>query len=456
MTHPGPSKIALAAASALAIASGAAQASGFQLFEQNASGLANAFAGQAAAAEDASTIFFNPAGLALLPGRQGVAALHVISPSVKFGDGGSCAPYFGAGAGTSSCPLGPGGNLGHAPGGNGGNAGDTALVPNAYGSWELMPRQLWLGLGVSVPFGLSTQWDADWIGRFHAIKSEVQTININPSVAWKINDAVSIGGGINAQHLKAELSNAISYTAAAGAPLGEGVATVEGDDWGWGWNVGVMLNVTPATRLGISYRSAIEYTLDGDATFANRPAALAAVPQLADGDVRADIELPDMLSIAVAHQVSPRLQLLADYTRTGWDSIQNLDVIRSSGPLSGQTLTTTALRFKNSWRVGVGANYQLNDAWKLRAGLAHDRSPVRDEFRTPRLPDSDRTWLGLGAQWKFARNGTLDFGYVYVQAEDASSNLPNQETVASLPRGSLVGTYDSKVHIVSVQGRWSF
>jgi long-chain fatty acid transport protein len=456
-----------AAATLVGTWSDGASAAGFQLIEQNASGLGNAYAGQAAAAEDASAIYFNPAGLSRVPGRQVAGTLHLIKPESEFNNTGSCAPYVGAGVGTSTCPFGPNGNLGHVAGGNGGDAGDLAIVPNGYVSWELLSNQLWLGIGINVPFGLKTEWDSNWIGRFHAIKSEVQTINVNPTVAWKINNMFSIGAGINAQRLEAELSNAVSYRAVAlatgiggiiaGTPAGsEGMATVQGDDWGWGWNAGVMVNFSPATRLGVSYRSRVKYEIEGNATFDNRPAALAVVPQVGDGNIRADITLPDTLSVALAHQVNQQVQFLADWTWTGWDSIQDLNIVRTSGALSGQTLASTALRFKDSWRVGLGANYELNPAWTLRVGVAYDKTPVTDEFRTPRLPDTDRTWLAAGARWMFAPSATLDFGLAYLFMKDASSNLPNQETATSAPRGSLVGTYEASAWIMGAGVRWSF
>lgn len=457
----------VAGAIVLAAAAGSAGAAGFQLFEQNASGLGNAYAGQTASAEDASTIYFNPAGLTRLGGVQAVGALHLIRPEIEFKNSASCAPYVGAGVGTSACPLGASGNLGHAFGGSGGDAGDLAIVPNVYASWEVLPNRLWLGLGINAPFGLTTEWEADWVGRFHAIKSEVKTINVNPTLAWKINNVVSVGGGVSLQRLSAELSNAVSYRAVALAtgnagligatPAGaEGPAVVEGDDLGWGWNLGATFDFTPATRLGVSYRSKIDYTIEGDVRFGNRPAALGVVPQVADGSVTAEIELPPMFSIALAQQLGSQWQLLADWTWTGWDSIQDLAIVRSSGPLAGQTLTSTPLRFRNSWRAGLGLNWQLNPAWKLRAGVARDNTPVQDAFRTPRLPDADRTWLALGAQWAFAPNAVLDFGYVHILARDASSNLPNQETATAAPRGSLVGTYEANVNIVSAQLRWRF
>jgi long-chain fatty acid transport protein len=444
-----------------------ASAAGFQLSEQNASGLGNAYAGQAAAAEDASTIYFNPAGLTRIHYRQVVGALHLIKPSTTFSNSGSCTPYVGTGVGTSTCPFGPNGNLGHVAGGNGGNAGDWSVVPNAYLSWEVLPSTGWLGLGVNVPFGLKTEWDADWVGRFQAIKSEVQTININPTVAWKIHPMVSIGAGFSAQRLDAELTQAVSYRAVAlatgmatiiaGTPAGsEGVFKLSADDWGWGWNVGVMVHFSPETRLGVSYRSRIKFTVAGDATFSRRPTALQGVPTIADGDVTAAITLPDTVSVAVAHQLLPQLQLVADYTWTGWNSVDDLTVVRSNGPLSGQTLTSLPLHFKNSWRVGLGANYQLTSQWKLRGGFAFDKSPVRDAFRTPRLPDEDRTWLAAGVQWAFAPQAALDGGLAYLFVSDASSRLVNQGTATAVPRGSLVGTYEANVWILSTQLRWSF
>ena len=383
---------------------GSASAAGFQLMEQNASGLGNAYAGQAAAAEDASAIYFNPAGLTRIPRGQVLGALNLVKPSSTFSNNGSCTPYVGTGVGTSTCPFGPNGNLGYVAGGTGGDAGDWSIVPNAYLSWEVLLSTLWLGIGVNAPFGLKTEWDSGWVGRFQAIKSEVQTININPTVAWKINNMFSVGAGFSAQHLDAELTQAVSYRAVAlstgigaiiaGTPAGsEGVFKLSADDWAWGWNAGVMVNFSPATRLGVSYRSRIKFAVTGDATFGSRPASLSAVPNVADGTVKADVKLPDTLSVAVAHQLHPQLQLLVDYTWTRWDSIQDLTVVRTSGPLSGQTLTSVALHFKNSWRVGLGANYQLTPQWKLRGGFAFDKSPVQDAFRTPRLPDEDRTWL---------------------------------------------------------------
>lgn len=395
-----------------------AHASGFALMEQNGSGLGNAYAGQAAAAEDASTIFFNPAGMTYIKGRQLVGAVNGILTSGEFNNNGSTPNFFQ--------PL----------GGDGGDSGDFSAVPAAYFSWEAIPSQLWLGIGIGVPFGLKTEYDEDWMGRFRAIKSEVKTININPSVAWKVNDSLSLGFGVNAQKIDATLTQAQTLGGA-----GEARVKIEGDDWAWGWNAGLLLQVNPATRLGISYRSKIDYELEGDFT-----SNTAFIPS--DG-IQADLEVPDTLSIGLSHQLTPKIELLVDYTWTGWDSIQNVDVMRTS---TGALLQSLELRFDDSWRIGVGANYQMNDSVKLRFGVAYDRTPVDDEFRTPRLPDEDRIWFAVGAQYLASKQLALDFGYAYIMVEDAEVNLTN----SSPSLGTLRGNYDADVHIFAIQGRYSF
>lgn len=446
---------------AMAIAAGTsgsrAYASGFQLIEQNGSGLGNAFSGQAAAAEDASTVFFNPAGLTRIPGLQVVGALHLIGTSADFKNGG-----------TTPATLQP------TLGGTGGGAGGVAFVPNGYVSYEALPGMIWAGIGVNVPFGLKTEWDSDWMGRFHAIKSEVKTININPTVAWKALPWLSVGAGANYQWIDAELTNSVNYSAIAfgvgGAPalaalaaagcgtlVGgcEGLGKVKGDAWTWGWNVGAMFEAPTQTRVGVSYRSRVKHRIEGDATFGNRPALLA--PGLPNGPIRTTVELPDTFSVAVSQQVTPPLQLLADFTWTGWSTIEDLSIFRSSGA----PLTSTPLEFDDSWRIGLGANYQATEMLKLRLGLAYDKTPVKDEFRTPRLPDEDRTWLAGGVQWAFSKAAAIDVGVAYLFISDASSNLPNIDPsppagFAAVPRGNLRGDYEGNAWIASAQARYSF
>lgn len=394
-------KMTLRAVPALLLAafSGAASAAAFQLWEQNASGLGTAFAGSAAVADNASTGFFNPAGLTQLSGFQLSAGVSGVGPSYKFRNEGST-------------PVG---------GGNGGDAGSWSAVPNAYLSWQLTPN-LALGFGISSPFGLSTKYDDNWVGRFHAQKSEIKTVNYNPSIAYRVNDKVSLGFGINYQTIDAEL------TSAAGAPFG--FSRLKGDDAAWGWNTGALFTLSPAMRVGVSYRSSIKYTLEGNAT-----TAVSSTP------VRADVELPDTYILSVWQQVSDRWEAMGDLSYTRWSTLKSLDVISRN---SGARLTSETFNYDNSWRIAWGAAYKAAEALKLKFGIAYDRTPVSDSDRSARVPDNDRLWLSLGGQWNGGSYGKVDVGYAYLYVKDPSINQTKGGVL-------LRGEYDAGAHVVGLQ-----
>jgi long-chain fatty acid transport protein len=382
---------------ALAGFTGLAHAAGFALVEQNASGLGNAYAGQAAAAADASTIFFNPAGMTRLPDRQVVVAGHLIKPSAEF-------------SGTSTIG-----------GGNGGDAGDLAFVPNAYFAFQLTP-DVHLGVGVNAPFGLKTEYDSTWAGRTQAIKSELKTINLNPSIAWKASESLSLGAGLSIQYIEATLTNSSAA----------GLVTVKGDDYGWGFNLGALWQLSEATRIGLAYRSEIDYTLEGSVTFSGLPSS--------NGPVTADATLPDSASLSLFHKLNQRWDLLADVTWTGWSDFDELRILRTSGALVG----LTPENWDDSFRYSVGVNYHLNEKLTLRGGVAFDETPVSDTFRTARIPDEDRTWIAFGAQYRLSPKSLLDVGYAHLFVEDASINKTESGVV-------LTGTYEGSVDILSAQ-----
>jgi long-chain fatty acid transport protein len=431
--------IALSVASALAVASHDASASAFALAEQGASGLGNAFAGAAAVAEDASTVWWNPAGMSRLPrGKHLLFGGHLIIPKTEFNNDASV-----------PAALQPTGL------GDGGDAGDAALVPNFYFVMDLNPS--WnFGLGVNVPFGLATEYDADWIGRFQGIKSEVKTLNINPSLSYKLSDRASLGFGLSFQRGEIDLLSAVNYAAAAGGALGpelEGQNKTGLDGEAWGFNVGALFDITPATRLGVHYRSSLDYDMDGSTSFSNVPGPLAASPLLSNGDVKLDLETPASLSFSAAHRLNDRLELLGDITWTEWSKIDRLPLVRTSGPASGATLDTLTFNFDDTWRVAVGANYKWSGPWTLRMGVAFDQSPVPNaQDRSVRLPDNDRTWFSVGAGYQASPRGRFDVGYTFITVKDADIN--NDQRAAG--RGLVNGTYDATVHILSVQYQHSF
>jgi long-chain fatty acid transport protein len=391
---------------ALAGFTGLTQAAGFALVEQNASGLGNAFAGQAASAQDASTIYFNPAGMTLLPDRQLVVAGHLIKPQSEF-------------SGTSDVPGG---------GGNGGDAGGLAFVPNAYFAYRLTP-DVHVGVGMNAPFGLKTEYDSTWVGRTQGIKSDLKTINLNPSIAWKANDTLSLGAGLSIQYAKATL------TSLAG---GAGPLSVEGDDYGWGFNLGALWQMSDATRIGLAYRSEVDQKLKGAATFTAVPAN--------NGPITASVTLPDSASLSIFHKTNPRLELLADITWTGWSDFDELRIVRTSGALLGLTKEN----WGDTYRYSVGANYHLSDKLTLRGGLAYDETPVtNDADRTVRIPDQDRTWLAFGAQYRLSSKSTLDFGYAHLFIKDAK--VDRTEPVPVYGAVTVIGTYDVSVDILSAQ-----
>jgi len=373
----------------LAAFSSLASAAAFQLWEQNASGLGNAYAGSAAVADNASTVFFNPAGLTQLTGFQFSAGVTAVGPSYEFRNDGS--------TGTGS---------------NGGDAGGWHGVPNLYLSGRLTDN-LSLGFGVSAPFGLATEYDSAWIGRAQAIKSEIRTVNFNPSVAYRVNDKVSLGFGVNYQKIDAELTNSLSR--------------LKGDDSAWGWNVGALFSLSPAMRVGLSYRSSMKYTLEGTMN--------GTIP------VKADVELPDTAILSVWQQVSDRWEAMGDLSYTRWNTLRSLNVVSRA---SGATLGTEQFNYDNSWRVAWGAAYKASDAAKLKFGIAYDRTPVRDADRSARVPDNSRLWLSLGGQWNAGRYGKVDVGYSYLYVRDPDINMTKNGT-------TLRGSYDAGAHIVGVQ-----
>ncbi|MGE5125181.1 MAG: OmpP1/FadL family transporter [Betaproteobacteria bacterium] len=451
-------------------------ASGFQLIEQNASGLGNAFAGQAAGVKNASAVYFNPAAMTRVKGWNFVLSTEAVGLGTTFTDSGSGVPFAPFPTGPYSFPV--------PLGSNGGDAGKWIPVPNGYLAGQVTDR-IWLGVGVNVPFGLETDWAADWLGRFHATKSKVQTINVNPSIALQLSDTLSVGGGVNYQHLTADFNQGVAYgglayagtaqavatlpaavqQAAIGAVIAqlgssgralEGAGLISGDSNAWGWNAGALVKLGEQAQLGVSYRSKIKHDITGDVTFEGAPrfslpGALEPIgaglnARFANGPVKTTIDLPDTWSFAGAWE-NDELELLADWTWTGWSSIPTLAIERSDG----SALSSVPLQFQDTWRAGLGANVKLNDRWTLRLGAAYDKAPVQDQYRTPRLPDNHRVWTSGGFQWRPSQKASVDVGYTHIFVKDGPSSLPNQDTPSSPPIGALVGTYNAKVDILGAQ-----
>ena len=410
--------IALVVAAAVAaMATGSAAASGFQLLEQNASGLGNAYAGSAAVAEDASTIYFNPAGMTRLKPHELSLGMSLVKPSFKFSNNGSS--------------VAPATNTG-----NGGDAGDWAAIPNGYFSWGVT-RDVYLGIGLGAPFGLKTEYDDNWVGRYQATLFDIKTYNLNPSIAWRVNDTVSFGFGLNYQRMEATYER---YAAVANAVTQNTKVQLDADGDAWGWNAGALFNVSPTTSIGVSYRSEIKHDLEGDITSTNQLV-------LPNGAASAEISLPATFILSTTQKLNNQWEMMGDISWTGWGSIDRVDIKRA-----GTTVQTLDTEFRDTWRVALGANYTLNPSWKFRGGLAWDQSPVRGAgTRLVSLPDNDRIWLSMGAQWKPSTDARLDLGMSYLIIGD--TDIDNNQ---SPQRGRVTGKYEGSVFILGAQYSQAF
>lgn len=418
-------------------------AAGFALIEQGVSGLGNAYAGGAASAQDATTIFYNPAGLTRLNKPEFVLAGHLIIPYAKFNNDGST---------HLKTPTVPFSLLGN----NGGNAGVTILVPNLYYSHPVNEK-FSFGIGINSPFGLQTEYDSNWVGRYHAIKSKVVTVNLNPNFAYKISESLSIGAGIDIQYIKAELTNAVDFGTIGflkGIPglspqSNDGFASLKGDSLSAGFNFGILFEFSKDTRAGFSYRSKIRHKLRGNANFSNVPSLLSTI--FRDSDANARLILPDMASLSFYHDINEKWAVMADLTWTGWKSFNELRIKYDSG--MDDTVITTS--WKNSMRYSLGVSFKPTDRLTLRTGIAYDETPIPDaQHRTPRIPDTDRTWIAFGLGYKISENVSFDFGYAHLFFK--TSHINKDPVGEDRFRGGLKGHYNGHVDITSVQLTYRF
>jgi long-chain fatty acid transport protein len=447
--------------SVLAGATSGAQAAFFQLAENSPAGLGNAFSGGSAIAEDASTVWYNPAGLTQLSGSQLVIGAHYIMPSTKFHNGSTT---------LATLPVYGSGNI---SGGDGGDAGEKAFVPNLYFARQLSDRMS-IGLGINAPYGLATEYDGGWVGRYHALRSEIKTVNVNPALAFKASDSVSLGFGVSYQKMEATLTQAVDYGSicaavnlagggatpyAACALRGahDGDASVTADDKAWGFNLGALWQVSADTRIGAAYRSKIKHKLKGnfDVTSPDALSAAAgvALADIVDSGAKADVTLPATLSLSLNQALSPTWVLMADVTRTYWSKLPELRIVFDSS----QPDSVVTLNLKDVNRYSIGAKFVPGGAWTFQGGLALDQTPTPDEtVRTPRLPDTDRKWFALGADYKSSGAWRFDVACARLVGSDVSINKTATSTNENCLRGNISGTYTSSVNILSAQANWTF
>ena len=430
------------------------EAGAFQILEHDAAGTGSAHANTAEAGSIAS-MFANPAAMSFQSGTQFSGVMTPISFSARYNNESA----------TSAVGTPTTGN-------NGDDAGGKSIAPALFFATNL-GANLRFGIGITTPYALRTEYDDGWVGRYFALRTRLETVDINPSLSLKLNDVVALGIGVSAQRAEAEISRAIDFgsrcipgltpvlgaTGAAGAcaqglvtpQTRDGTVNLKANDWQTGFNAGAMFTLSPETRIGVSYRSAITHKLSGQATFTNPvlPGALVALtqtPATTNGNASAELKLPDVLSIGLHQKLGANWALLADVSQTRWSVFKELRVKFDNGAADSVEIQN----YRNTTRVAVGTTFTARADTVLRGGIAFDPTPVRSEYRV-RVPDGDRVWVSLGVSIAPSKTMSVDVGV---------SRLIVREPVASVSApgvGTLQGRYDNaSATVVAFQLNQSF
>ena len=451
-------------ASALALAVlgtlfvGQAAASGFQLREQSVKNLGKSNAGSAVG-KDAATVSLNPAAMTNLTTNTFQADVTVIDLTAEFNGGGSV-------LGVPQAPL---------AGGNGGDPGDPTVVPNMSAVFPMKGalEGLTLGASIGAPFGLATEYEDGWVGRYRALNSDVTVIDLTLSAAFKASDGVSIGFGLVYERAEAILSKAIDFgtaICASAAPGGaacfnpafpikpqqqDGHFEVSGDSTSIGYIVGAQIAPNDRLAIGVSHRSEIKHDLEGTLDF-DVPAAAAAVLGSArmaaytDDEGGARLVTPAITTVSIKYGFTDNFRVLADYQSTGWSSLHDVTITRDNGTVVG----SEPFEWEDTDFYSLGAEFDLSDAFTLRGGIGKDESPTNDTHRTPRLPDNDRTLYSIGATWNMSENMSIDAAYQRIEIDSPVVALGVDPASANL--STLNGTFSGHANLFGVSMQYRF
>lgn len=482
--------------------SSSAWAGSFALNEQSVSGLGTAYAGGAAQANDASTIFFNPAGIALLDQGEFQLGGHFAALQATFTNEGS---HY-------NLPNTPVNGL-RLSGGNGGDGGVAHLLPNIYLSQPVFRNpqygDLTIGVGLSVPFGLETDYRPGWVGRYAGLRTKLTTFDIQPTIAYRLFDRISLGASLDIQYASGRLTQAIDFglagaqltgqfeqalpalLAAQGVPIAaippvvkatqqaynnagfvpggrDGISEVTGDDWSVGFTLGAIFEYWKGNnqsffqdgRFGVSYRSAISHTLQGNVSFRDVPLITAAGAPLQfpqpnafqdiffDQSATAQLDLPEIYHFSLYQRFDREFAVMGDVAWTRWSRLQSVPIVFQNAATPSNVLQ---LNYKDSLRYAVGFEWYATKNFTLRLGFAYDETPIQSEnFRTPRIPDNNRYFLSAGFRWSPTRFMDIDVGYAHLFVEDPTVDFTDSQG------HELRGKFDAAVDVVSaaVTFRW--
>jgi len=403
----------------LVVATTQTHAGGFAVREQSTYGQGTSFAGVAAGGA-LSSMYWNPATMTQVPGVVSESGLAGIFPFATH------TPVSGTLVGI----------LPGAP-----NSGEAALVPNSYMSLQLNPN-LWLGLAINAPYGLSVNFPELWAGRNYGASSTLKTYNATPSIAWRINDWISVGAGVQIQYAKADLM--FGLLPAFGSDIFLNSLT----GWGYGATAGVTITPGPRTSIGLGWRSGINQDVSG--TLAVNPLIGGTTP----GPISTTVNLPDTVSLGIRHRFDDRWTVMGTAEWTNWSRIGTV----SFAPATvGGVTVRLPFQYRDGWFFSGGAEYQWSDRLALRGGIAYEVSPVTDQVRMPDVPDNNRFWLSVGATWQVFRGLSFDLAYSHIWVQDPSINITAASGNPWFAVGggvSYVGSVDAHVDILSASLVW--
>lgn len=417
-------RVTLLSSIALCAVTSGANAAGFYIQEQSVRGLGAAFSGSTTNLEDASTIYFNPAGMTKLDGAQIQAGINVIVPDSKVKNTGTTSGP------TALLPVGGGSD----------NPYEPSPVPNGFFSYQINDS-LWAGIGVTAPFGLGSDYDKGWFGRFDSTRTELQVIDIQPSIAFKATDWLSVGGGVNIERSDADLRNSVVLGAGT-----EGNSKLEGDDYGFGYTLGAQIKPWESTTLGLNYKSAVHHELDGKIEITNAAGILVG-PGTLSTPGKAKLATPDIASFGIAQKLDDRWTVQGQASWFGWSNFDDITAVRDNGAIA----TSVQQNYQNTWAFSVGAEYVASPDWTLRGGIQYDETPTTDEFRTSRTPDGDRTWFSLGATYALTPQLDLDMAGTYIHVSDETINVARGGT-----NGRTVADTEGQVGILALGVKYKF
>lgn len=438
MSYRGLSRRAASALGFFVIATGVAHAGAFAVREQSAYGLGSAYAGIAAGGS-LSSMFWNPATMTDYAGLWSESVLTGILPHVS--------------------NTATGGTLFNAGFGGTGNIGIDSIVPAGYTSWQVT-RDIWLGLAMNSPFGLSEHFPDNFAGRTYAGDTSLKTYNFNPNVAWRVNDWLSLAAGVQVQYMSVNNVQGIGpILPIPGVFPGTtpSIGTLRGAGWGYGFTLGATLKPLPGTTIGVGYRSAINQKINGSESLpASVIAAGAAFPvglgvPSTPGSVNATVNLPGILSVGLRQQLTPQWAALGTFEWTNWSRIGTANILQPNGNpalIAGQPIAF-AFQYRDGWFASGGVEYKWSDALTVRGGIGFERSPISDQVRIPLLPDNDRTWLAIGGTWNVTPRIALDLSYSHVFVKSTAINVvPGNPSFinACTPLGCTAYTYNGTVN----------